>query len=115
MTPDPKPAKRVRDPQLLRRLHLEWRECVLADETCERQRSLHHVSKHPRDDLRENLVMVCGSGTTGHHGKLEEHDMGTEIALAVYIAGNRPDMQAYLTARRPDLVERMRVMVEVGA
>lgn len=89
--PDWRPPKRVRDPELLRRLHLRWRACALADETCVRVLSLHHLQKHPRDDVEANLVMLCGSGTTGHHGLIEHHDRETVLRLNAYLKQWRPD------------------------
>jgi hypothetical protein len=90
-TPDWKPPPRVRDPELLRRLHLRWRACVLADDTCVPVLSLHHLRKHPRDDVEENLVMLCGSGTTGHHGLIEAHDRDTVLKLNQYLKTYRLD------------------------
>lgn len=97
--PDPKPPERVRDKALMKTLHLEWRECALAayaEDVCVAVLSLHHVLKHPRDDLRENLAMLCGSGTTGHHGKMEAHDHDTEEAFAAYLLSERTDTLLYL-------------------
>ncbi len=91
MPPDPKPPRRIRDKQLLAAMHLRWRECALAytdahDRDPERQLSLHHISKHPRHDTVENLVMLCGSGTTGCHGRVEAHDPETIRELNEYLA-----------------------------
>lgn len=94
---DPKPGGRVRDPELLRELHLEWKECALCRATG--QLSLHHISKHPRDDERGNLVMLCGSGTTGCHGKIEARDEETLYALGRYILRSRGDVISYLYER----------------
>jgi hypothetical protein len=101
MPPDPKPPRRVRDPELLRTLHLLWRgDCVLAtddDDECEFLHfSLHHIHKHPRDDVEANLVMLCGSGTTGHHGRVEAHDYEACSRLAVYLIKQRLDTIQYL-------------------
>lgn len=95
---DPKPPARVRDPHLLRRLHRIWRECALCG-TGRRPLSLHHVSKHPRDDVQANLVMLCGSGTTGCHGRVEHHDPDAVTRLNAHLRG-RPDTVAYLASRQ---------------
>lgn len=95
MTPDPKPPKRVRDPELMRALHVEWRECAVTGETGPRL-SLHHVSKHPRSDVRENLVMLEGDGTTGFHGRIEAGDPKALRRLGAYLRRNRPDVREYL-------------------
>lgn len=62
---------------------------------------MHHVSKHPRDDLRANLVMLCGHGTAGCHGGVEAHDELVSIALSLHIRTFRPDTLAYLDERFP--------------
>ena len=95
---DPKPASRVKDPGVFRVLHLEWRECALCGSIG--PLSLHHVSKHPRDDLRSNLVMVCGSGTTGCHGLIESRNFEKLRELGEYLLEHRPDTIEYLRAKR---------------
>ncbi len=80
-------------------LHISWRGSCVLDELggCyETRYSLHHIHKHPRDDLEENLVMTCGHGTVGHHGLIEGHDRATCQALGIYLVRNRPDTLAYL-------------------
>lgn len=94
-----KPSPRVRDPQLLRSLHIRWRECAICGETY--QLSLHHINRHPRDDLEGNLVMLCGSGTTGCHGLIESHDHVACWELRSYLRGNRPDTIEYLNGKFP--------------
>lgn len=91
---DTKPRKRIKDPELLRRMHLMWFECALCGSTG--RLSLHHINKHPRDDVQENLVMVCGSGTTGCHGLIESHDEPTLRKLGEYILRSRGDTIMYL-------------------
>lgn len=94
MLSDPRPAARVKDPDLLKKLHREWKECVLCLETY--RLSLHHIHKHPKDDVRANLVMLCGDGTTGCHGFIEHKDPSVLLQLGGYILGSRPDTIAYL-------------------
>jgi hypothetical protein len=96
---------RIRDPELLARLHLEWQECALAmtpPPEClggATDRSLHHVHKHPRDDVRANLVMLCGDGTRGCHGAITNEEKIARHALGRYIRVHRPDTFAYLTEK----------------
>lgn len=102
--PDPRPAPRIRDRELLARLHLAWGECALAEYDLPgclgtSPRSLHHIHRHPRDDVRPNLVMLCGSGTTGCHGAIEHADPETRLALGGYLRIRRPDTIAYLRAK----------------
>lgn len=99
---DPKPPARVRDPELLRRLHLRWQECALCHGTAhsEGRLSLHHIAKHPRDDVEGNLVMLCGDGVRGCHGKIEARDPETRAKLRAHIRERRPDVLRYLAVTR---------------
>lgn len=97
MKSDFKQEPRIRDVNLMRRLHREWRECALCGGT--HRLSLHHVLKHPRDDVRGNLVMTCGSGTSGCHGELEAHRRPACEALGLHIVWDRPDIVEHLTWR----------------
>jgi hypothetical protein len=94
---DPKAAPVIRDRGVFRILHLEWRECALCGEV--EPLSLHHVLKHPKDDVRQNLVMVCGSGTTLCHGELEAHDDDAVAALGSVIVTSRPDIIEHMIWR----------------
>jgi hypothetical protein len=96
--PDPRPEGRIRDPDLLRRLHYEWVECVICGVAGIRL-SLHHVLKNPRQDVREGLVMLCGDGVQGCHGLIESHDPEAYRALAEHIVNERPDVVAHLERR----------------
>ena len=94
----------VRDPQLLRELHKRWRECAMAStneegERCEPILSLHHIHAHPRDDVEANLIMLCGSGTTGHHGAVQHREKWARDALRAILRASRPDFIEYLTWR----------------
>lgn len=112
VTPDFKPEARIRDPDLLRSLHLEWHECALcgsvglpvADSPNPENLmyiglSLHHILKHPRDDVRGNLVMLCGHGTAGCHGLVEAHDKRTLSLLGRHVLLHREDVIAHLDQR----------------
>ena len=94
---DQRPRGKTRDPDLLRELHLEWKECALCGAVF--PLSLHHINKHPRDDERGNLVMLCGSGTTGCHSAIEAQDEEKISDLGRYILAARGDTIAYLYER----------------
>lgn len=95
---DAKEEGRVVDPDLLAALHREWYECFICSAINVRL-SLHHVHKHPRSDLRENLVLLCGDGVSGCHGDVE-HARGTKRAdLARRLRISRPDVFGYLSRR----------------
>lgn len=87
----------MHDPEILRELHGRWRMCALCGNTG--VLSLHHILKHPRDDVEANLVMLCGSGTTGCHGQIEAHDHRTLYALGTHLIARRPDTVIHLTYR----------------
>lgn len=91
---DFKPPPRIRDPKLLSELHYRWRECSLCGNTD--RLSLHHILKHPRDDVEANLVMLCGDGVRGCHGLIEHHDAPTEQRLMHYLLSARSDTIFYL-------------------
>jgi hypothetical protein len=84
---------------------MRWQECALSDSYVHKRDreyhlSLHHVSKHSRDDVEANLVMLCGSGTTGCHGRVELRDPETLLELTRYIRRRRPDIVKYLEEKQ---------------
>lgn len=97
MASDLKHIPTIRNPELYAELHWEWRECVLCLATW--PLSLHHVCKHPRDDVRGNLVMVCGDGVSGCHGLLEAHAPTELFQLGRHILTERADIVAHLVWR----------------
>lgn len=86
-TPDPRPAKRVKDKDLMRRLHLEHGECVCCG--IGYGLTLHHVKRKSQGggDVMENLVFLCqGPGTSDCHGKLHSGDATVREAVLAYQA-----------------------------
>lgn len=85
----------------MRNLHLLWQECALCHGTAytEGRLSLHHIHKHPRDDVKANLVMLCGDGVRGCHGKIEASDPETKLRLGEHINRHRRDTLVYLTEK----------------
>lgn len=61
--------------------------------------SLHHICKHPRDDVRGNLVMLCGDGVRGCHGLIEARSAPTCARLGRYVLRERPDVLEHLDWR----------------
>lgn len=98
--PDLKRAPRVKDPALLRRLHLRWRSCALCGQGAGRRLSLHHI--YPKgqggDDVVGNLIMLCGHGTAGCHGDVEARSAVTLTLLRIHIDG-RSDVIEYLDGK----------------
>jgi 5-methylcytosine-specific restriction endonuclease McrA len=86
---DPKPAKRYRASKK------EWKEmraifkgkpCSVCGGTWD---SLHHILPRSKggDDVAVNLAPVCGSGTTGCHGRLEDRDPMARAKLRASLTG----------------------------
>lgn len=99
---DFKEGPRIKDPELMRRAHWAFDECVICGGV---NISIHHIL--PRggwcgvagDDVWENLVPLCGSGTTGCHGNVEAGRDSACRALGLYVLKERPDTIAYLTRK----------------
>lgn len=101
--PDPKPARRKRkqirhvDPQATTRAVLREPRCVLCPNP---SATGHHViprgGPYYGDDVPENIVAVCGSGTTGCHGEIEARREWALRSLGEYLATRRPDTIAYV-------------------
>lgn len=96
--PDFRPSKRVKNPQALKDKHTAGCFCVL---NCGAKGSVHHVLPRSQggDDLAANLVCLCGSGTTGHHGKVEAADTPTLVLLGEHLLLERPDTIGYIKAK----------------
>lgn len=108
---DPKPPARIVDRDAMRRARLLWDVCG----ACGRPAgSVHHVIPRGErgDDVLENLITLCGNGTTGCHGA--EHGN----AYVVKIPNGLPNplverrdadwvnerIGRYLADRRPDVI-----------
>jgi hypothetical protein len=69
LPPDPKQGKRIVDPDARRRVRARGDECAACGGPAS---NAHHVlqrgAPHFGDDVVENLLLVCGSGTMGCHG-----------------------------------------------
>lgn len=49
--------------------------------------------------MPENLIGLCGGGTSGHHGLIEDQDVAARMALGVFIVDERPDVVDYLQSK----------------
>ena len=107
-------TNRVVDPKALRVARQVLDECA----ACGAPRdSLHHIIQrggpHYGDDVMENLVGICGSGTTGCHGAF--HGMPYTVELRSFgrtIDSIRIDAEwvgreigLHLQRERPDVIE----------
>lgn len=96
---DFKDGPRIVDPALLKQAHWAFDECVVCGKI---NVSIHHVL--PRggwcgiagDDVWENLVPLCGSGTHGCHGDVEAGLDSVSHSLGRYLLAERPDTIDYL-------------------
>jgi hypothetical protein len=90
-------VKRQKNPKVMKKLHSRGVTCVL----CRDPGSLHHV--YPRgqggDDVEENIVGLCGSGSSGHHGLIEDGDVAARHELGAYIMAERPDIVFYMQGK----------------
>jgi hypothetical protein len=106
VTPDPRPPRRIIDLSAMRRARIAGDECC----SCGRPPSnVHHViergAPHHGDDTAANLVLVCGSGTTGCHGALHGSPYvdGAGVRWTSEVVRGR--IGRHLALRRPDTIE----------
>jgi len=78
-----------------------WRNCVVCGEP---GGTAHHVifKGQGGDDVVANGVMLCGSGTTGHHGLMHAMDEETRRGIGGHIVRDRPDTFEYVTDKLGD-------------
>lgn len=115
--PHPKPAKRSRaririiDPDAVKTARLVGGACA----ACRRAgTNAHHVinrgAPHFGDDVPENLLMLCGTGTTQCHGAVHGNpyvdragkrwtEKDVRRAIGAYIQLHRPDVIAYVLGK----------------
>lgn len=81
--PDPKAPPRIRDRSALAAARLRFRACAACGRTAG---GIHHIvqrgSPHFGDDVIENLLGLCGSGTTGCHGAVHGSPYVIEVEWA---------------------------------
>jgi len=105
-SPDPKPVKRKRkairviDPKATTRAVLAQPRCSCCPAP---SATGHHViakgGPHFGDDVPENIVAVCGSGTTGCHGLIEGADPEARAALGLFLVEKRPEVIRYVQGK----------------
>jgi hypothetical protein len=97
VNPDQKPGggvRRIVDPAAVRRATLRRRECAACGEP---GANGHHVVEKDDggDDVDENIVTLCGSGTMGCHGALHGNPY---VKVVVEVGAGTPD--SYVEERR---------------
>jgi len=104
---DPRPPRRTKatlaEWKRLRQQKLAGKTCRVCDEPAE---TLHHLVPKSLggDDVANNLVGVCGSGTTGCHGLVEARNSVACRALGDALTS---DELSYVLARKgPVFLER---------
>lgn len=93
MIPDPRPARRVRDAEILRILHSDRnKECAFTGHTDDLE--LHHVLPRSQggDDIRANLVFLRRDA----HRRVTANDRVALRMLGDHIWHERPDTVEYL-------------------
>ena len=95
----PKRSGRSKDPQAMRRAHVQRTPCAVCGDTG--SPTLHHVlpRSHGGDDNPANLVALCGSGTAGCHGMIEANDVAVRKELGAHIRLARPDTVEYVRGK----------------
>lgn len=81
---DPKPAKRIRDAGAARAFRMAGGdECCCCGVTS--PLNVHHLVLRSRggDDTEGNFVLLCGSGTTGCHGRFHSGDQLVRRAIGL--------------------------------
>lgn len=104
--PHPKPEKRKRkaireiDSKATTRAVLAQPRCALCPLG---SATGHHViakgGPYYGDDVPENIVALCGSGTTGCHGAVEAREEWALRSLGQFIAARRPDTIRYIVGK----------------
>lgn len=103
--PDAKPTRQPRkdirkvDRSMTTRACLEWRECPCGKPSATGHHVLGRGAPHFGDDVLANIVPLCGSGTTGCHGLVENEDKAACRRLGRWIREHRPDTVLYLASK----------------
>lgn len=107
--PDPKPPRRIKDPQAGAEKTRREARCRICGApgvyyTDANPHGMTKLTRHhlvPRsqrgDDVDDNLVPLCGDGTTGCHSDIEEYRYGARVALRAHLFAPEVD---YVVAKR---------------
>ena len=103
--PDLKQGKRIIDHDAIRRAKLRYPECA----SCEHGgMNGHHVlpkdARPAGDDVIENIISLCGSGTTGCHGAEHGNPYTDEHGKRWTTEDVRRAIGRHLLAERPDVI-----------
>ena len=101
MPRDPKPAKRKvanRDEWMMIRA-TKYGPCRVCGGMRFYPMGLHHIVPRSQsgDDVPENLVPLCGTGTMGCHGEVENRDKSARAKLRASLT---PEEEAYVRERK---------------
>jgi hypothetical protein len=84
---DPRSRRRIRKPEAVLRKLLSERECRACGKPASNG---HHLvpkgSPHFGDDVEDNVIPLCGSGTTGCHGRVHAWDMEARRAIGARLS-----------------------------
>ena len=89
--PDPRPSKRVKNPQAMKTKHAAGCFCVL---NCGAKGETHHVLPRGQggDDDAADLVCLCRD----HHDRVHAEHTPTLVLLGEHLLLERPDTVAYI-------------------
>lgn len=92
--PDPRPAKRVKNPKAMKTVHAKGCVCVL---NCGKPGEAHHVlfKSSGGDDDEANITCLC----TLHHGQIHSEVQSTLVLLGEHLLLERPDTIDYIKAK----------------
>lgn len=93
--PARKPIREV-DRTMTTRACLEWRTCPCGQPSATGHHILARGAPYFGDDVLSNILPLCGSGTTGCHGDIENEDMETRKMVGRHIRAERPDIVTYV-------------------
>lgn len=97
----PKKEKRKVDKQATKRAVSKQRSCGICGE---RSATGHHVISRGQggDDVPANIVALCGSGTTGCHGEIENNNVSARRKLGEHLVLDRTDVIFYVKEKLGD-------------
>lgn len=116
MTADPKPAKRIVDPDAgAAKMAREGRCRICGADRRYTVTTRHHLIPRSQggDDIDDNLVPLCGHGTVGCHGRIEAGHLSArgqlraaltdaEVAYCVRVVGEARFDRRYPRVERMD-------------
>lgn len=99
---DFKGPARIVDRTATKRACLRWRSCPCGEPVGSGHHVLAKGSPYFGDDVLENIVPLCGDGTRGCHGLIENEDRAARRMLGRWLQHHRPDVIRYVLDKLGD-------------